>query len=168
MLRAMQRSRRAWLATLASCAIAACTSLSHHTVAPYDHDPAQAAAIEAEAAQWCRDHGEPAGPPTVPFRFDGCSWWLDCDYRDCCQAHDYAYWCGGSAEARAQADEVLRACVAKKHGRAYARMMWLGVRAGGHPIVPLYFRWGYGHPYAGGYEDAPAPGAAPETGARVH
>jgi hypothetical protein len=140
-----------------SCAVAftSCTSLSHHTAAPYDRDPARAAEIEATAAKWCAEHGQPAGPPTVPFRFDGCSWWPDGDYRDCCQTHDYAYWCGGPPEARAAADEKLRGCVAKTRSDAYARLMWLGVRAGGHPVVPLYFRWGHGHEYAGCYPVAP-------------
>jgi hypothetical protein len=159
MLRGMRVPMRAWLLLLAGGALSSCTSLSHHTAAPYDRDPAQAAAIEAEAAQWCAEHGQPGGPPSVPFRFDGCSWWPDGDYRDCCQLHDYAYWCGGPAGARSAADESLRSCVAEKRGGAYARLMWLGVRVGGHPLVPLYFRWGYGHPYAGGYPDAPAPDA---------
>ena len=29
--------------------------------------------------------------------------------------------------------------------------MRAGVRVGGHPVVPMYFRWGYGHAYSGGY-----------------
>jgi hypothetical protein len=132
-------------------AFTSCTSLSHHSVAPYDRDPTKAAEIEAAAARWCEEHGQPAGTPSVPFRFDGCSWWPDGDYRDCCQTHDYAYWCGGSAEMRAAADDTLRACVAERRGAAYGRLMWLGVRAGGHPVVPLYFRWGYGHAYSGCY-----------------
>lgn len=146
---------------LGALALTSCTSLATHTAAPYDRDPLRAAEIEAAAAQWCTAHGEPAGPPPVPFRFDGCSWWPDGDYRDCCQAHDYAYWCGGPPEARAAADEQLRACVAQRRGGAYARAMWLGVRVGGHPIVPLYFRWGYGHPYAGGYPDPKAVAGTP-------
>jgi hypothetical protein len=146
------------LAALAVVSLSSCTVLSHHTAAPYDRDPAKAAEIETAAAQWCTDRGEPAGPPTVPFRFDGCSWWPDGNYRECCQAHDYAYWCGGSSEDRAAADERLRACVAEKRGSAYARLVWIGVRVGGHPIVPMYFRWGFGHPYSGRY---PATAARP-------
>jgi len=150
------------LLTLSSMlAFSSCTSLSRHTAAPYDRDPARAAEIEAAAAEWCTARGQPAGPPAVPFRFDGCSWWPDGDYRDCCQTHDYAYWCGGPREARAAADDALRMCVARKRGDAYARLMWLGVRAGGHPIVPLYFRWGYGHAYAGSYPDEPPAAVEP-------
>jgi hypothetical protein len=132
-------------------ALAACTSLPRHTAAPYDRDAAKAAEIERFAAEWCSEGGPPAGPPPRPFRFDGCSWWPDGDWRDCCQTHDYAYWCGGSAADRAAADERLRACVAEKQGDAFGRLMWLGVRVGGHPRVPLYFRWGYGHAYSGCY-----------------
>jgi hypothetical protein len=148
------RARLALLGALGGLALPSCTALPAHTATPYDHDARRAAEIEAEAAQWCSARGQPAGSPSLPFRFDGCSWWPDGDYRDCCQAHDYAYWCGGSPAERATADERLRACVAQKRGGAYARLMWLGVRAGGHPSVPLYFRWGFGHPYAGGYPDA--------------
>jgi hypothetical protein len=151
--------KRVWLALPVALlllyvgALASCTSLPAHTAAPYDRDPVAAAAIEREAAAWCAEHGEPAGKPPLPFRFDGCSFWPDGDYRDCCQIHDYAYWCGGSRKARAAADEELRACVARVRGDATGRLMWLGVRAGGHPAVPLYFRWGYGHEYAGCYPD---------------
>jgi hypothetical protein len=163
----MEHTRRAprivgrLAALLGALALTSCSSLPAHTAAPYDRDPQAAAEVEAAAAQWCAAHGEPAGPPSLPFRFDGCSWWPDGDYRDCCQQHDYAYWCGGSAQARAAADERLRACVAPKRGAAYARLMWLGVRAGGHPAVPMYFRWGFGHPYAGGYPDAEPPASKP-------
>jgi hypothetical protein len=159
--------KRAWLALLvvlvsaSVVALTSCTSLSKHTVAPYDRDPARAQELERAAAQWCTDHGEPAGSPSVPFRFDGCSWWPDGDYRDCCQTHDYAYWCGGPREARAAADEELRACVARIRGGAYGRLIWLGVRLGGHPAVPMYFRWGFGHAYTGCYPDAPPVAAEP-------
>jgi hypothetical protein len=136
--------------------LSSCTSLSEHTAEPYDRDAAQAAELERAAAQWCSDHGQPAGAPALPFRFDGCSFWPDGDYRDCCQTHDYAYWCGGPPEARAAADEELRACVARIRGEAYGRLMWLGVRTAGHPAAPMYFRWGFGHEYTGCYpEEAP-------------
>lgn len=135
-------------------ALTACSTLSHHTAAPYDTDAAAAAQIEREAADWCAEHGRPAGHPTLPFGFDGCSWSPDGDWRDCCQAHDYAYWCGGSSDDRAIADEALRECVVDKRGQALGALVWLGVRAGGHPVVPLYFRWGYGHAYAGCYPES--------------
>ena len=138
-------------------AFTSCTSLADHTVAPYDRDPRQAQWIEDDATRWCVDHRQPAGPPTVPFRFDGCSWWPDGSSRECCQRHDYAYWCGGSRERRKEADAELRRCVAEKTGSdAYGWLMEAGVRVGGHPVVPLYFRWGYGHGYSGSYPRAEA------------
>ncbi|MBM4385617.1 MAG: hypothetical protein FJ091_19895 [Deltaproteobacteria bacterium] len=140
-----------------------CTSLSHHTAPPYDRDAGEAAKIEARAAEWCTEHGEPAGLPTIPFRFDGCSWWLDrfgeSDWRHCCEEHDYAYWCGGSAEDRKRADAKLGECVASVTSPGYGELMRLGVRVGGHPAVPLYFRWGYGHAYSGRYPEAKPPEA---------
>lgn len=134
-------------------ALSACSALAHHTAEPYRSDAAAAAAIEREAAAWCSERGRPGGAPTLPFRFDGCSLFPDGDWRDCCQTHDYAYWCGGSAADRSAADERLRACVARARP-ALGRTMWLGVRVGGHPVVPTYFRWGYGHAYSGCYPDA--------------
>jgi hypothetical protein len=79
----------------------------------------------------------------------------DGSWRHCCQTHDYAYWCGGSEEDREAADEKLAACVAGGTHAALGGLMWAGVRVFGHPVVPAYFRWGYGHAYAGCYPDAP-------------
>jgi hypothetical protein len=139
--------------------ITSCTSLSHHTAEPFASDGRQAAAIEAAAAKWCKEMGEPEGAPPLPFRFDGCSWWPDGSYRGCCECHDYAYWCGGSAALRKRADRALRECVAEKKGEAFGALMEAGVRVGGHPVVPMYFRWGYGHEYDASYP----PVSAPET-----
>lgn len=148
------------LLSLYVVALTSCTTLARHTAEPYDRDSSAAAQIERAAADACAERSYPAGKPTLPFRFDGCSWWPDGDYRDCCQAHDYAYWCGGSPEARAAADEELRACVAESRGAVLGRLMWLGVRVGGHPAAPLYFRWGYGHAYAGSYPEREADAAS--------
>lgn len=154
--------RKLLLALAALCvlyvgALSACTSLAHHTAAPYDRDPQAAAAIERRAADWCAEHEHPGGMPPRPFRFDGCSFWPDglgdSDWRHCCEAHDFAYWCGGSAADRARADAALGQCVAAETNPAFGWLMRTGVRAGGHPVVPMYFRWGYGFPYAGGYPE---------------
>ncbi|NTW67749.1 MAG: hypothetical protein HGB21_15810 [Nitrospirae bacterium] len=34
---------------------------------------------------------------------------------------------------------------------ALAETMYLGVRAGGHPVFPAWYRWAYGWPYGRGY-----------------
>lgn len=86
-----------------------------------------------------------------PFSTDGCSMFPDraligeADWCRCCVAHDLAYWRGGTAEARLQADQALRSCVQKASGsEALAELMFEGVRAGGGPYFYTPYRWGYG------------------------
>lgn len=95
----------------------------------------------------------------APFSSDGCSLFPDGTlternkWCDCCLTHDIAYWQGGSAAEREQADTALRDCVREKTGDAQlAETMYLGVRAGGHPNFPTWYRWGYGWPYGTGYQ----------------
>ena len=72
---------------------------------------------------------------------------------DCCFSHDMAYWRGGTREDRKEADKTLRACVMERTGnKALAAMMYDGVRAGGSPAFPTWYRWGYGWKYGRGYE----------------
>ena len=81
------------------------------------------------------------------FKSDGCSLFPDGGYRDCCVAHDNAYYFGGSWTKRWQADKKLFKCVAGKKGfqhKIIAPLMWLGVRAGGVSWLPTSFRWGFG------------------------
>lgn len=93
------------------------------------------------------------------FSSDGCSLFPDGDLRartqwcDCCLAHDIAYWRGGTAAERERADAGLRECVLAGTGdRALAEMMFQGVRLGGHPAFPTWYRWGYGWDYGRGYK----------------
>lgn len=86
---------------------------------------------------------------TMPenFKSDGCSWFPDGNYRDCCVQHDLAYFKGGSWTKRWQADKKLFQCVAAKRGFQYkilAPLMWSGVRVGGVHWLPTPFRWGFG------------------------
>lgn len=89
-----------------------------------------------------------------PFTTDGCSMFPDGDYGGCCVQHDRAYWAGGSAMARLEADMALMQCVACRHGVMLAVVMFIGVRVGGAPWWPLPWRWGYGWRYrkAWGYK----------------
>ncbi|MEJ2202176.1 MAG: dual specificity protein phosphatase family protein [Desulfuromonadaceae bacterium] len=94
-----------------------------------------------------------------PFSSDGCSLFPDGTtedrnrWCDCCFAHDQAYWQGGTKEQRLLADQTLRDCVLQRTGnRALAEAMYLGVRGGGQPIFPSWYRWGYGWPYGRGYQ----------------
>ncbi len=99
-----------------------------------------------------------ASPPR-DFTSDGCSLFLNGSisdrtlWCDCCFAHDIAYWRGGTEEERKQADLELRQCVlARTKSRVLANLMYNGVRAGGHPAFPTWYRWGYGWEYGRGYE----------------
>lgn len=88
-----------------------------------------------------------------PFTSDGCSAFPDGTFTNqalwlaCCQAHDYAYWQGGTYQQRLEADEALRECVAQVGQEEIGLVMLAGVRIGGTPILPTQFRWGYGWPY---------------------
>jgi hypothetical protein len=95
----------------------------------------------------------------APFSSDGCSLFPDGTFKvrdkwcNCCQTHDLAYWQGGSAGERNQADANLRDCVLARTGdQSLAETMYLGVRAGGNPAFPIWYRWGYGWPYGRGYQ----------------
>ncbi len=93
-----------------------------------------------------------------PFHSDGCSLFPDQnlithkDWSDCCLEHDIAYWRGGTKAQRVAADSLLRICVLKKTGsKKLADLMYKGVRIGGSPHFPTWYRWGYGWNYMRGY-----------------
>ena len=93
------------------------------------------------------------------FTSDGCSLFPDgtmgdrAKWCECCLQHDIAYWRGGAEQERKTADEALRACVLERtRDKALAETMYLGVRAGGHPVFPTWYRWGYGWTYGRGYK----------------
>ncbi|MEK6744393.1 MAG: hypothetical protein AABZ15_12315 [Nitrospirota bacterium] len=92
------------------------------------------------------------------FASDGCSLFPDgtmgdrAKWCECCLQHDITYWHGGTEQERKTADERLRACVFERtRDKALADTMYLGVRAGGHPVFPTWYRWGYGWKYGRGY-----------------
>ena len=92
------------------------------------------------------------------FRSDGCSLFPDkalfgkVSWCGCCLAHDITYWQGGTAAQRLQADIVFKHCIYAKTGsRLLANVMYAGVRSGGHPVFPVWYRWGYGWPYRPAY-----------------
>ena len=131
-------------AALLLSALAGCT--------PHGHpiggwDPPALEKVERQAAQACQERTGQL--PPEPFTTDGCTLSPDDRWQSCCVEHDAVYWCGGSAEARAKADEQLRACVAEKGGPA--EMMYGVVRAAGHPYTPAPWRWGYGWPWPRDY-----------------
>lgn len=81
------------------------------------------------------------------FKSDGCTWFPDGNYADCCVAHDREYFAGGSWSARWRSDKKLFRCVAAKsklYNKLLAPVIWLGVRAGGVPWLNASFSWGFG------------------------
>jgi hypothetical protein len=105
---------------------------------------------------WCST-ATPAAE-LAPFTSDGCSsfpngtpqnqnLWLNC-----CVKHDLAYWQGGTEQQRLDADLALEQCVANTGERDIAKLMMQGVRAGGRPLFPTPYRWGYGWPFGRGYQ----------------
>jgi hypothetical protein len=84
--------------------------------------------------------------PPHPFTTDACSLWPDSTWGHCCVAHDVVYWCGGSSDERAEADDALGACVSEEFG-GMGPLMKHGVRGGGVWWLPTPWRWGYGWGY---------------------
>lgn len=90
----------------------------------------------------------PEMPPD--FQSDGCTWFPDGDYRNCCVEHDKAYYFGGTIKQRKAADDELYQCVLDRvgpKGKFTAQFMWAGVRLGGMSFLPTPFRWGFGNKY---------------------
>ena len=93
------------------------------------------------------------------FRTDGCTLFPnrslidEDDWCECCFEHDIAYWKGGTEEERLIADEALRQCVLDRTGdEVLANLMFEGVRFGGNPQFPTWYRWGYGWSLDRGYK----------------
>ncbi len=94
-----------------------------------------------------------------PFSSDGCSLFpdraelLQKDWFACCLEHDIAYWRGGTQGERLAADRAFKACILEKTGdRTLAELMYEGVRLGGSPYFPSWYRWGYGWNFRRGYK----------------
>jgi hypothetical protein len=101
--------------------------------------------------------------PDYPFTTDGCSGGMTLLWRllfarvppweGSCVEHDKWYWRGGSAATRRMADRELMASVTKRGYPFAAFLMYYAVRLGGHPLLPLPWRWGYGWKYPRGYQN---------------
>ncbi len=109
------------------------------------------------AANWVR-----FADATIGSRYDGCSggmsalWYVLFESRPpweyCCDEHDQAYAVGGTKEQRWAADRALLQCVTNNGHPIWAFIMWCAVRVGGHPILPMPWRWGFTKPYYKGYD----------------
>ncbi len=82
-----------------------------------------------------------------PFASDGCTLYIDWDYRDCCEAHDRAYWQWGPMYKKLLADANLYACIAERWHDFRENWMFAWVLFGWNPGIPTNFRWGFGYPY---------------------
>ena len=86
------------------------------------------------------------------FVTDGCTLFPDASWESCCTEHDKAYWTGGSKIERLESDTKLGSCVAKKSGNSVLGVMVFAVvRVTGSPMLPVYWRWGFGWSYGRGY-----------------
>jgi len=100
--------------------------------------------------------------PIKPFTSDGCSSFPDGTFEQgelwlqCCVAHDFAYWKGGTYDDRLEADKELQMCVKEVGEPEVALLMLAGVRVGGSPLWPTSFRWGYGWSYPKWYAELTA------------
>lgn len=116
--------------------------------------------LRAQAAPSSRPlrNGDRVENLLLPFTSDGCSSFPNgIPYKDenrwlkCCVIHDISYWQGGPAEKRLAADQALKSCVAETGEKTLSEAMYLGVRAGGHALLPTSWKWGYGWTLDRGY-----------------
>lgn len=146
MRRASRRTLAAAIGAGLTLGVAACVA----TISTIGgHDAAELERWAAQARGMCVERTGQV--PPYPFTTDGCTLSPDGTWQACCVEHDMIYWCGGSAEERRQSDARLRACVVGNGGRRIASIMYAGVRLGGSPWWPAYWRWGYGWPWLHGY-----------------
>jgi hypothetical protein len=102
--------------------------------------------VNAFAQKNSAENVEPQ-PVLTEFVSDGCTWFPDGNYLDCCKAHDREYFTGGSWKARWRSDKKLFKCVAAKtkfYNKLVAPIMWLGVRAFGAAWLNTKASWGFG------------------------
>lgn len=95
--------------------------------------------------------------PPRPFKTDGCSFWPDSVWTNCCIEHDIAYWCGGTYNQRSVADKRLQSCVAETGHPKTGLFMRLGVRMTGTWLLPTPWRWGFGWPWLSSMRDSDSP-----------
>ena len=120
---------------------------------PYTDQDISLSELITKAKEQCQRRLGPGNQPVYAFTTDGCSASPDGDWRSCCVVHDISYWCGGTATMRLQADRELRSCVTTKGHDLYASVVFMGVRVGGHPLMPFPWRWGYGWDWPRAYDE---------------
>jgi len=138
------------LSIIAISFLSGCSPTRSTLPPPYwiDGHPYSAVEIGQRAQAACATQDPEEALPPAPFTTDGCTLWPNGmaghDWTECCVVHDMAYWCGGPAPARHDADRALRACVTRHGSSGNALMMYLGVSVAGAAWIPAPWRWGYG------------------------
>lgn len=86
------------------------------------------------------------------FVSDGCTFLFDNEWSTCCLEHDRAYWLGGNADDRFNADTRFEQCLFNKtRNDLFSTVAYGIVRIGGVPYFAVPWRWGYGWPFGRGY-----------------
>ncbi|MFC1721008.1 hypothetical protein ACFLY0_01175 [Patescibacteria group bacterium] len=84
--------------------------------------------------------------PKTRLKTDSCTlWpetWLGSNIENECVEHDIYYWIGGTEEDRELVDQNLRESV-NSIVPYLGDVMYIGVRVGGNPEIPIGHRWGY-------------------------
>jgi hypothetical protein len=96
-----------------------------------------------------------------PSTTDGCSGGMTAGWQlishkpppwnDLCVTHDCAYWAGGNSALRVYADRDLLVSMIQRGYPIIGFAMYVAVRIGGVPWLPLPWRWGYGWKFPKGY-----------------
>ena len=86
----------------------------------------------------------PRKQPPPDFVGDGCTFFPDGDYADCCLAHDRDYYVGGTKAERKASDKRLQQCIKAKGHNFLSKLMYAGVRLGGGSWLKAPFSWGFG------------------------
>ncbi len=86
------------------------------------------------------------------FSTDGCTLFIDANWKECCTKHDKHYWMGGTSQKRKNADKELRECIYKKSNQELMpQIIYVVVRVSGTPFLNTPWRWGYGWSFGRGY-----------------
>lgn len=120
----------------------------------YFPDDTELSGAAAAAADHCALSKLPS--PETKFATDACSLWPNSmagrDWSACCVAHDAVYWCGGSPDAKAEADRALRECIGDiQPGMGMAT--WAVMKVTHHPYFP--FPWRFGNAFSYTLDTAP-------------
>ncbi len=86
-----------------------------------------------------------------PFQTDGCTFFYEGNWKDCCLEHDLYYWIGGDQDKQDMADLKLKYCIEKAQGKTYAALIYFMVRLGHYSPIKYKYHWGWGRENAKKY-----------------